>query len=74
MSFTWTSTINNDRLYPGGDSPVPLIPLYPIYFRIFRLHVPIKAPSLREEDYISRKSFHSINVQVGLICSLQYYN
>ncbi|XP_060947077.1 putative nuclease HARBI1 [Limanda limanda] len=27
-------------------------------------HIPIKAPSVNEGDYVNRKSFHSINVQV----------
>lgn len=27
-------------------------------------HIPIKAPSINEGDYVNRKSVHSINVQV----------
>ena len=33
-------------------------------------HIPIIAPSVDEVDYVNRKSFHSINVQVDI----QYYN
>ncbi|XP_048882111.1 putative nuclease HARBI1 isoform X1 [Brienomyrus brachyistius] len=33
-------------------------------------HIPIKAPSVNEGDYVNRKSFHSINVQI--ICDAAY--
>lgn len=29
-------------------------------------HIPIKAPSINEGDYVNRKSVHSINVQVAI--------
>lgn len=34
--------------------------------------IPIKAPSANEGDYVNRKSFHSINVQVCCV-TVPYY-